>query len=325
MKKVLITGASGFAGFHLIEYLLSQKKFELTGACHSEENFNDSPLKEKIQWIKADLTDAENTFNLITKTSPDYIFHLAAASAPFESFKNPVLTFQTNVTSQINILEAVLLCHSREGGNPALNPRLLIVSSSEVYGGPESSQMPIDEHTPLNPSSPYAVSKIAQDYLGLQYFNSYKLECIRVRPFNHAGPYQKENFVVSAFAKQIAEIEKGKKEPQMLVGNLDSKRDFTDVRDIVRAYYLLIEKGIPGEVYNLGSGKNYSIKEILDTLLSFSSKKISVITDPQKFRAADTPDIVCDNKKLIELTGWQPEISLKKTLQDTLDYWRGIV
>jgi GDP-4-dehydro-6-deoxy-D-mannose reductase len=323
MNKVLITGASGFAGFHLIEYLLSQKEFELTGTYHSEESFKASSLKEKIQWIKADLTDSENTLNLITKTSPDYIFHLAAASAPSESFKNPVLTFQANVISQINILEAVRLCHSREGGN--LNPRLLIVSSSEVYGRPEFSQMPINEHTPLNPSSPYAVSKIAQDYLGLQYFNSYKLECIRVRPFNHAGPYQKANFVVSAFAKQIAEIEKGKKEPKMMVGNLNAKRDFTDVRDMVRAYWLLIEKGTPAEVYNIGSGKSNSIKEILDTLLSFSSRKISVITDPQKFRPADIPDMICDNKKLVELTGWQPQISLTKMLQDTLDYWRGIV
>ena len=235
MKKVLITGASGFAGKHLIEHLLSQKEFELTGTYHSEESFNSSPLKEKINWIKADLTDVQSTFNIISQISPDYIFHLAAASAPSESFKNPVLTFQTNVISQINLLEAVRLCHSR----------LLIISSSEIYGSVKPSQIPINEDTPLNPSSPYAVSKIAQDYLGLQYFNSYKLECIRVRPFNHIGPYQKTNFVISDFSKQIAESEKGKKEPIMMVGNLDSKRDFTDVRDMVKAYSLLIEKALP--------------------------------------------------------------------------------
>ena len=319
MNKVLITGASGFAGKHLIEYLLSQKKFELTGTYHSIENFNDSPLKEKIQWIKVDLTDAEDALNLITKTSPDYIFHLAAASAPSQSFKNPVFTFQVNVISQINLLEAVRLCQNKS------NPRLLIISSSEIYGAIDPSQLPISEHAPLNPSSPYAVSKISQDYLGLQYFNSYKIECIRARPFNHIGPYQRTNFVVADFAKQIAEIEKGKKEPVMMVGNLNAKRDFTDVRDMVKAYSLLFEKGIPGEVYNIGSGKSHSIQEILDTLLSFSTKKISVKIDPQRFRPADVPDIICDNKKLVELTGWQPQISLAKTLQDTLDYWRGIV
>ena len=318
MKKVLITGASGFAGHHLIEHLLFQEKFEITGTYHSKENFNNSPLKEKIRWIKTDLTDTESASNLITQTSPDYIFHLAAASAPSQSFKNPASTFQSNVISQINLLEAVRLCHSR----PA---RLLIVSSAEIYGHVQPQQLPINEQTPLNPSSPYAVSKIAQDYLGLQYFNSYKIDCIRVRPFNHIGPYQKINFVVADFAKQIAEIEKGEKEPTMMVGNLNAKRDFTDVRDIVKAYYLLIEKGTPGGVYNIGSGESHSIQEILDTLLSLSTKKISVITDPQKFRPADAPDIVCNNKKLVELTGWQPQIPLTKTLQSTLDYWRSIV
>ncbi len=317
MKKVLITGASGFAGHHLIEHLLSREKFEITGTYHSEESFNNSPLKEKIHWIKADLTDAENALNLITQTSPDYIFHLAAASEPSKSFKDPAFTFQSNVISQINLLEAVY--------ENKLKSRLLIISSSEIYGLVKPEQLPIDEYTPLNPSSPYAVSKIAQDYLGLQYFNSYKLECIRARPFNHIGPYQRTNFVVADFAKQIAEIEKGKKEPTMMVGNLNAKRDFTDVRDMIKAYCLLIEKGTPGEVYNIGSGASHSIKEILDTLLSFSSKQISVITDPQKFRPADAPDIVCDNKKLIKLTGWQPQIPLTKTLQNTLDYWRSIV
>lgn len=318
MKKILITGASGFAGGYLSEYLYSQNKFEIFGTYHSKESFLNSPVKEKIHFQKIDLINSENVLNIIGKIKPDYIFHLAAASAPSESFKDPVKTFQNNVIGQINILEAMKK-------NNLLKSKILITSSCEVYGyvGPED--LPVDEMTQLRPATPYAVSKVTQDYLALQYFLSYKLQCIRVRPFNHTGPRQEAKFVASDFSKQIAEIEKKKKEPVIHVGNLEAKRDFTDVRDIVKAYSQLLEKGVPGEVYNVGSGKSYSAKEILDILLRNTKCKISIKTDPQKIRPADSPDIVCDNQKLVDLTGWKAEIPLTKTLQDILDYWRNII
>lgn len=318
MKKILITGASGFTGGYLSEYLLSQNKFEIFGTYHSEESFLNSPVKEKIQFKKIDLIDTQEVFNLIREIKPDYIFHLAAASAPSESFKDPLKTFHTNVTSEINILQALQK-------NNLLKSRILITSSCEVYGFVKPVDLPVNEMTELRPSSPYAVSKVTQDYLGLQYYLAYKLQCIRARPFNHIGPRQSAKFVVSDFSRQIAQIEKGKKEPVMYVGNLEAKRDFTDVRDMVKAYSLLIEKGMPGEVYNIGSGISYSAKEILDILLKNSAREISIKIDPEKMRPSDIPDIVCDNTKLTNLTDWKPEIPLKQTLVDTLDYWRNIV
>lgn len=318
MKKILITGASGFTGGYLSEYLLSQNKFEIFGIYHSEDSFRRSPVKEKIQFKKIDLIDSNNVFNLVKEIKPDYIFHLAAASAPSESFKDPVGTFHNNVTAEINLLEAIQKIN-------LLQSRILIISSCEVYGYVKPDDLPVNEMTQLRPATPYAVSKVTQDYLGLQYYLAYKLQCIRVRPFNHIGPRQDAKFVVSDFSRQIAEIEKGKKEPVMYVGNLEAKRDFTDVRDIVKAYSQLSEKGTPGEVYNVGSGISYSAKEILDTLLKNAKCEISIKTDPEKMRPGDMPDIICDNKKLIDLTGWKPEITLKQTLADTLDYWRGIV
>jgi len=318
MKKILITGASGFTGGYLSEYLLSQNKFEIFGTYHSEEGFLNSPVKEKIQFKKIDLTDSQNVLNLVSKIKPDYVFHLAAASAPSESFKDPLKTFNTNVAGEINILEAMQK-------NNLLHSKILIISSCEVYGYVRPDDLPVNEMTELRPSSPYAVSKVTQDYLGLQYYLAYKLQCIRARPFNHIGPRQSAKFVVSDFSRQIAQIEKGKKEPIMYVGNLEAKRDFTDVRDMVKAYAILIEKGIPGEVYNIGSGISYSAKEILDLLMEHSRSKITVKIDPAKMRPSDMPDIICDNKKLTKFIGWKPEIPLKQTLADTLDYWRNIV
>ncbi len=318
MKKILITGASGFTGGYLSEYLHSQNKFEIIGTYRSERSLLNSPVKEKIQFKKIDLIDPQSVFNLMREIKPDYIFHLAAASSPSESFKDPLKTFQTNVNAEINILQAMQK-------NNLLRSKILIISSCEVYGYVKPDDLPVNEMTQLRPSTPYAVSKVTQDYLGLQYYLAYKLQCIRARPFNHIGPRQSSRFVVADFSRQIAQIEKGKKEPVIHVGNLEAKRDFTDVRDIVKAYLLLIENGIPGEVYNIGSGISHSAKEILDILLERSSCKITIKINPDKMRPSDMPDIICDNKKLIDLTGWKPEIPLKQTLADTLDYWRNII
>ncbi len=318
MKKILITGASGFAGGYLSEYLNAQNKFDIYGTYHQEKSLDQSPVKEKIQFKKIDLLDFPSVLNLINEIKPDLLFHLAGAASPAKSFTDPTGTFAANVNSQINILEAVTK-------NKLLKSRILIISSAEVYGQVSPTELPIDEDTPLRPSSPYAVSKLAQDFLGLQYHLSYKLQCIRVRPFNHIGPRQSTKFVVADFSKQIAEIEKGVKEPIIFVGNLEAKRDFTDVRDMVKAYCMVQELGTPGEVYNIGSGISHSANEILNILLRLTKSKISIKVDPQKLRPSDTPDIKCNNKKLTNLTGWQPIIPLEQTLQDTLDYWRNIV
>ncbi|HSW89130.1 MAG TPA: GDP-mannose 4,6-dehydratase [Candidatus Saccharimonadales bacterium] len=317
MKKILITGASGFVGGHLAEHLVTFPDYEIHGTYLSDESLQQSPVKEKITFHKTDLQDKEQIENLIHEVKPDWIFHLAAQANVFTSFKDPVQTFHANIDSQVYLLEAV-----RNANLSAT--RVLIVGSSEEYGYVKPNELPINETTPLRPANPYSVSKIAQDYLAMQYSISYKMPLVRVRPFNHIGIRQKTGFVVADFAKQITDIEKGNIAPVIKVGNLEAKRDFTDVRDMVRSYPLILEKGQPGEVYNIGSGVSHKIQEILDILLSFSSVKITTEVDQNKLRPSDVPEIVCDNTKITQTTGWKPEIPLEQTLKDILDYWRNI-
>lgn len=318
-KKILITGASGFAGSHLLNYLAEQGNNDITGTYNSDKSLNSlGKIKEKGKFIKVDLKDESQTLELISSTKPDAIYHLAAFASAANSFSSPKETFMNNISSQINLLEAI----RNKGSHDC---RILVVSSAEVYGNVKPENLPIDEKTPFDPDNPYAVSKLAQDFLGRQYFLSYKMDTVIVRPFNHIGPRQSPDFVVSAFAKKIAEIEKGKREPILPVGNLEAKRDFTDVRDVVRAYALLIEKGEAGQAYNIGSGNSYKISDILNKLLGLSSVKVSVESDESLFRPVDNPELVCNPNKLKNLTEWQPEISIDKTLKDTLDYWRNII
>lgn len=316
MNKILITGASGFAGGYLAEYLLSQNhNVELFGTYFNDESLEKSPVKEKIQFKKIDLKNTDEVYALIKELKPVSIYHLAAAASTGQSIKDPISTMHSNIDTQVNLLESVRKLNLME-------TTILIVSSALVYGYIKKGDLPINENTPFRPSNPYAVSKIAQDYLALQYWLSYNLPIIRVRPFNHIGPRQSLGFVVSDFAKQIADIEKEIQKPVVKVGNLKVMRDFTDVRDVVKAYALIMEKGKYGEVYNIGNGESVSIKNILDTLLSLSERKIEVISDSEKMRENDISNIVCDHSKLTEVTGWQPQISLKETLSDILDYWR---
>lgn len=313
-KKALVTGINGFAGSFLASYLLNLG-YEVHGTIKSETN-NLKGIEEKLQLYPLDLLDREKVKEVVSKVRPNFIFHLAALTSPAQSFKDPASFFTTNISAQLNVFDSLI-----ESG--LLDTRVLITSSAEVYGMVKPGDLPVDEETPLRPASPYAVSKIAQDYLGLQYFLSNKLQVIRVRPFNHVGPRQSPDFVVASFAKQIADIEKGEVTPVIKVGNLDAKRDFTDVRDMVKAYELIINKGEIGEVYNIGSGKSHQIKEILEKLLSMSQKEIEIEIDPSRLRPSDVPDIVADSLKLKSLTGWSTEIPLEQTLKDTLDFFRG--
>lgn len=317
MTKVLITGITGFAGNYLSDFLLKQNKFEVGGTYHNDKSLANLDNKDSLKLYKVDLLDSDATDKLIQYEKPEYLFHLAALTSAKRSFSDPKETFVNNVSGQINLLESIV-----KSGHT--DTKILIVSSAEVYGLVKPEDLPIDEQTPFNPTNPYSVSKLAQDFLGLQYFNSNNLNIVRVRPFNHVGPRQAPHFVVSSFANKIALIEKGKASV-MTVGNLEAKRDFTDVRDMVRAYLLAIEKGNSGDVYNLGSGKSHKISEILEIMINMSKTEIKVEKDPSLIRPSDDPELLCDPSKFENLTGWRPEIPIEKTLEDTLEYFRGIV
>ena len=294
--KAFITGISGFVGEYLAEYLLRQG-LEVAGTRLPTEPIS-TYLQKDTDIFELDLLDEEHTKSVLEKVKPDYLFHLAAQSSVALSWKNPTLTFDVNVKGTIHLLEAI-----REMG---LNTKVLLVGSSE------QSKV----------SNPYAISKMTQEMLGKMYGRAYSMEIVMVRAYNHTGPKQKPTFVIPDFSKRIALMEKGKMEPILKVGNLDAVRDFSDVRDIVRAYYELMLKGKSGEVYEVGSGKGYSIKELLNRLLSLASVAIEVQQDPERMRPSDDPVAVCDNSKIYEDTGWRPEIDIQKTLQDVLEYWR---
>jgi GDP-4-dehydro-6-deoxy-D-mannose reductase len=258
-----------------------------------------------------DLKHEQAVHELLALVQPEQIYHLAAQASPRQSFIEPWFTLENNIHVQLNIIQGCLTLN--------LKPRLLVISSAEIYGPVRPEHMPINEDTPLCPTNPYGVSKVAQDMLGLQYYLSHKLPIIRARPFNHIGPGQRAGFVAVDFAIQIAGIEAGLREPVMEVGNLAAQRDFTDVRDVVRAYRLITESGMPGEVYNVASGKAQSIQKVLDTLLSYSHVEIKVRTDPARFMPIDVPIIQGDASRLRNLTSWEPRIPFETTLRDVLN------
>ncbi len=314
--KVLITGITGFAGSHLAEYLLArQPQVKVCGLVRWRSRMeNIQTVRDRIELHEADLKDMVSLQKCLALIRPDYIFHLAAQSFVPTSWRLPAETLAINALGQVNLFEAVL--------SLKLDPKIQVAGSSEEYGHVNSDEVPMKETNPLRPLSPYAVSKVTQDLLGYQYFQSYGLRVVRTRGFNHTGPRRGEVFVTSTFAKQIAEVEKKKREPVILVGNLEAKRDFTDVRDIVRAYWLSLEKGQPGEVYNIGTGRAITMREVLDRLLALSKVKVRVEVDPARLRPSDVPILEPDCSKFVKLTGWKPEIPFSQTLSDLLDYWR---
>lgn len=312
--RILITGIAGFVGAHLTEHLLTLPGVEIHGVVHRHDQ-RIRHLKERLHLHAGDLRNPLWVSEIIAQIQPDYVLHLAAWSDVGGSWQQPWVTYELNIQCQLNILEAV------RRTAPAC--RVLIVASNEVYGLVGLDDLPMDEETPFRPNSPYGVSKVTQDLMGYQYWVGHGLPVIRVRSFNHMGPGQSDDFAASAFARQIAEMEAGLRPPVLKVGNLDAERDFTDVRDIVRAYWLAATLGEPGQAYNVGSGRCFSIRWVLDTLLSLTDLDVTIETDPTRLRPSDIPRTLCDNRKLVAATGWQPQIDLRETLGDLLKSWRG--
>tara|TARA_Y100000310_G_scaffold345619_1_gene467384 strand:+ start:2699 stop:3670 length:972 start_codon:yes stop_codon:yes gene_type:complete len=319
MSEALITGITGFVGSHLADFLLDQN-VKVSGICRwrSPQN-NIKHCIHKIRLYHADLLDLSSLLKCLDEERPAYIFHLAAQSYVPYSFNAPSITLETNCIGTCNLLEAIKILKERDGYSPVIH----ICSSSEVYGQVKREDVPIRESQPLNPASPYAVSKVCEDMLGLQYWLSYGLKTIRTRMFTHSGPRRGEFFVVSNFAKQIATIEAGKHEPVIYVGNLDSIRTFADVRDTVRAYWLLVKMCEHGEVYNIGGSTTMAVGEMLNKLIALSGRKdIEIKQDPDRLRPSDVTLQIPNTKKFKRKTGWEPKISFEQTLKDTLDYWR---
>jgi GDP-4-dehydro-6-deoxy-D-mannose reductase len=308
--KVLITGISGFVGSHLAEYFLASRENEVFGTIKWRSNReNIIHIQDKIKLYECDIKDAFAMKTVLSAVRPDRIFHLAAQSyVPF-SWRVPQETLSTNIIGEVNLFETV-----RE---LKIDTSIQIAGSSEEYGLVLPDELPIKESNPLRPLSPYGVSKVAQDFLAYQYF-----KVVRTRAFNHTGPRRAEVFATSNFAKQIVEIEKGKRKPVIYVGNLDAVRDFSDVRDVVRAYALALEKGTYGEVYNIASGKGLKIKELLDKLVALSNVDVKIEQDKGRFRPSDVELLIGSFEKFHEATGWKPEIPFEQTLKDLLNYWR---
>lgn len=311
-EKVLITGADGFVGRHLASFLADKEGAEVLGLDLDQPKFV-QPW-DRCDYGLCDVQDRDKVFSYIEGFSPDYVFHMAAQSSVRYSWEEPQLTYDIALKGQANVLDALRAVE--------LDAVVHIACSAEEYGRVKEEDLPIKEDHPLRPASPYALSKVMQDYHAVFCHQAYGTRVIRTRAFNMTGPGQAPQFVVSDFARQIAEIEAGEREAVIRVGNLEARRDFADVRDLVGAYWLLVRNGVPGEVYNVCSGCDHSIREILDMLLSHSKVPIRVEVDPTRMRKADIPVLKGDNTKMRELVDWAPVCALNRTLEDVLEWWR---
>jgi len=311
--RALITGVTGFAGTHLAEMLLADADVEVWGLWHQARP-PELPSLCGLQTLTCDMREPARVREVLADLRPHWIFHLAGQSDVGGSWQASWGTIESNVRSQLNLLESMVQL--------GLDARILVVGSNNEYGLVSAADLPIDEETPLRPDTPYGVSKIAQDMLGLQFFLSHRVRTVRVRCFNYIGPRQSDKFVAGAFARQIAEIEAGLREPVLRVGNLSAERDFTDVRDMVRAYRLALAHCEDGEVYNIGSGRAVPIQRLLDVLLSYARCSVRVEPDAARLRPSDVPRSVCDATRFRAATGWEAGIPLEQSLRDVLDFWR---
>jgi GDP-4-dehydro-6-deoxy-D-mannose reductase len=310
--RVLITGAAGFVGRHLVAHLLAEGGHEIWGVTRARRVIEG--LEPRMRLVVADLREKQAVDEAVEQVRPQAVYHLASQASVARSLADPLDTILNNVVGQVNLLESC--------AKHAPDARILVVGSNEEYGLTRPDELPISESKELRPISPYAVSKVTQDVMGHQYFATRGLQVIRVRPFTHTGPGQANLFVTPAFARQLAEMERGQREHRMRVGFLDGQRDFTDVRDVVRGYRLLIERGEPGDVYNLGAGIPRSVRSILDGLLELTTVRPVVETDPSMIRPLEMPVMYADCSKIYAATGWKTEIPFEQTLRDVLDDWR---
>lgn len=308
--KALIIGAAGFVGKYLLAHLSETYPWQLYATKLPQEDIQ----FDHATILDLNILEKEDILHTLKEIQPDYIFHLAAQSSVALSWKKPALTVDINIKGCLNLLDAI-----READ---LSPKILLIGSGEEYGHISSENIPVSEGTLPRPGNIYAATKVCQNMIGSIYAQAYHMDVMLVRAFNHIGPEQAPAFVVSDFCKQVAEIEKGNSEPVIRVGNLSAKRDFTDVRDVVRAYGLLIQHGQAGETYNIGSGHAIAIQELLDRILQLSNSNITVETDMNKLRPVDVPIIEADISKLQACISWKPEIPLDQTLLETLNYWR---
>lgn len=312
---ILVTGGSGFAGSHLLEELIRSGASGLHATRFGSTEQLSASLQSAVQFHQIDLTDQAAVVDLIKELQPRQVYHLAAFSFVGKSFQEGSRVLHNNIQLQINILDAIKEYSPKT--------RVLIVGSAEEYGLSEEGELPIREDHPFRPVNPYAVSKIAQDMLAYSYAVSYELDIVRVRPFNHIGGRQTNDFAIPAFAEQIVAIERGTLQ-ELKVGNLSGIRDFTSAEDMVRAYILVMERGTKGEVYNIGSGVGVSMQKIVDILVSYAQVPIKVVVDASRFRPLDIPTIIANNERIRAL-GWQPTDSIESSLQKVMEYWRNRV
>ncbi|MDO5339013.1 MAG: GDP-mannose 4,6-dehydratase [Eubacteriales bacterium] len=308
--KALVIGGGGFVGPYLVKHLTNDLGYEVTVTKTVKETLN----MDNVTVKDLDILDIDQIKTLLEEEKADYIFHLAAQSSVAYSWKNPTLTVDVNIKGCINLLEAIRQIDKK--------PRVLLIGSGEEYGHIKKDECPIVEDNVVRPGNIYAATKSCQNMLGKIYSDAYNLDIMMVRAFNHIGPNQTPMFVVADFCKQVADIEKGIQEPVINVGNLSAKRDFTDVRDVVKAYAKLVAGGKRGETYNVGTGHAVAIEDILKSIIAMSDKEIEVKVDPAKLRPVDVPIIEPDISKIKKEVGWEPVIPLEQTLKETLEHWR---
>ena len=323
-KRALITGITGMVGSHLTEFLLAETDWDIFGMCRWRSPLDNvshlvdrANRRDRLTFLYGDLRDYVSLQNVVEQAKPDYVFHLAAQSYPTTSFTSPLDTLDTNILGTERLLEVLRRCKD-------INPVIHVCASSEIYGRVPKSMLPISENCTFHPASPYAISKVGTDLIGRFHAEAYGQRVLTTRMFTHTGPRRGDVFAESSFAKQIAMIEAGRLDPVVKVGNLDSLRTWSDVRDAVRAYYLLVTvEPKPGEAYNIGGTHSCTVRQMLEHLLSLSSRKdIRIEVDPERLRPIDADLQVPDASKFHRHTGWKPQISFEQTMLDLLNYWR---